>query len=229
MIEKENIMPLHLQNDFTPHIRWMAQSSTWRKSAPDGHEPVTWEHAIFDLSHIQTGWGIFAEGQAPEWVMDPSLKVKAPKPADGREWRRGFKVSMFSESAFGGVREFSTTAVGAVRGINALYDQYEAETEQHFNQVPVVQYCGATAARIGKGNTSIPNFRIVQWRDRPAAMPFNDGLPEQLATRTPAAQPAATPARPTRAEYQDHQAPLAPAPVPQPTELAKELDDAINL
>ncbi len=182
-------MPLNLQNDFTPHIRWMAQASEWRKSAPDGHEPVTWEHAIFDLANIQTGWGIFAEGAAPEWIMDPALDTKAPKPQDGKDWRRGFKVNVFSESALGGIREFATTAVGAGKGIFELYDQYEAEAEQHFNQVPVVQYVGSTAARIGKGNTNIPNFKIVKWTDRPAALPFNDGLPDKPA-------------------YRDHQAPL---------------------
>ncbi len=183
-------MPLNLQNDFIPHIRWMAQTSTWRKSAPDGHELVTWEHAIFDLANIQTGWGIFKEGAAPEWIMDPSLDKQAPKPQDGQDWRRGFKLKLFSESAFDGVREFATTAVGAVRGILELYDQYEAEAEQHFNQVPVVQYVGSTAARIGKGNTNIPNFKIVTWTDRPAALPFNDGLPE-------------------KPPYRDHQAPLS--------------------
>ncbi len=182
-------MRLNLHNDFTPHIRWMALTSTWRMSGSDGHEPVTWDHAIFDLTNIQTGWGIFAEGQAPEWAMDPSLEKQAQKPQDGRDWRRGFKLSVFSDSAFGGVREFATTAVGAVKGILELYGQYEAEAGQHFNQVPVVQYVGSTPTRIGKGNTNVPNFKIVEWRDRPPALPFNDGLPEKPA-------------------YTDHQAPL---------------------
>ena len=124
-------MPLNLQNDFTPHIRWMAQTSAWRKSAPDGHELVTWEHAVFDLANIETGWAIFAEGQAPEWVMDPSLNKRAAKPQDGRDWRRGFKLLVFSESALDGLREFATTAVGAARGILELYGQYEAAAKQH--------------------------------------------------------------------------------------------------
>ena len=213
MTRKENIMPLNLHNDFTPHIRWMAQTSTWRKSAPEGHEPVTWKHAIFDLANIQTGWAIFAEGQAPEWVMDPSLAKQAPKPPDGRDWRRGFKLSVFSDSAFGGVREFATAAVGAVRGILDLYDRYEAEAGQHFNQVPVVQYGGSTPARIGKGNTNIPIFKIVKWMDRPAALPFKDGLPEKPAEPAPLASPAPP-------KFQDHQAPLAPGLDP---------NDSINL
>ncbi len=202
-------MPLNLQNDFTPHIRWMAQTSSWRMSGPDGQEPVTWDHAIFDLANIQTGWGIFAEGQAPEWAMDPSLERKAPKPQDDRDWRRGFKLSVFSDSAFGGVREFATTAVGAVRGIKQLYEQFEAESGQHFNQVPVVQYTGATPARIGKGNTNVPNFKIVQWVDRPDALPFRDNLPEKAA-------------------YQGHQAPLAP-PRPQRADYVKSAVPDTNL
>ncbi len=202
-------MPLNLHNDFTPHIRWMAQTSTWRMSGSDGQEPVTWEHAIFDLANIHTGWGIFAEGQAPDWVMDPSLEKQAQKPQDGREWRRGFKLPVFSDSAFGGVREFATTAVGAVKGILELYQQYEAEAGEHFNKVPVVQYLDATPERIGKGNTSIPNLKIVKWTDRPAALLFNDGLPEKPA-------------------YQDHQAPLA-QPRPQPADYVKPAVPVSNL
>ncbi len=184
-------------------------------SGVDGQETVTWEHAIFDLANIQTGWGIFAEGQAPDWSMDTSLKMPIQKPQDGRDWRRGFKVSVFSDSAFGGVREFATTAVGAVRGILELYGQYEAEAEQHFGQVPVVKYTGATPTRIGKGNTSIPNFAIVKWTDRPAALPFKDSLPEKSA-------------------HQDHQAPLARpqrADYVKPAAPVDNLDpnDSINL
>ena len=60
--------------------------------------------------------------------------------------------------------------------------------------------------RIGKGNTSIPNLKIVKWTDRPAALPFNDGLPEK-------------PARPQRADYVDSADP--------PNDL--DPDDDINL
>ena len=174
-------MPLNLTNDFTPHIRWMAQTSTWRKSAPDGHEPVTWEHAVFDLANIQTGWGIFAEGQAPEWAMDASLDRKAPKPQDGRDWRRGFKLLAFSDSAFDGTREFATTAVGAARGILELYGKYEAVAGQHPGKLPVVKYLGSTAIRVGKGNTNVPNFAVVDWVDRPSGLSIQEVLPEKPA------------------------------------------------
>ncbi len=174
-------MPLNLQNDFIPHIRWKAGDSTWRKSTPDGPEPVTLDHAIFDFANIETGRAIFAEGAPPEWVMDPTLQTQAPKPVDGREWRRGFKVMVYSDSALDGAREFATTAVGAVKGITALYEQYERDATQHVNKVPVVRFAGSTPARIGKGNTNIPNFEIIDWVDRPAGLNGSNGASESPA------------------------------------------------
>ena len=184
-------MPLNLSNgEFTPHIRWMASTSSWKISTEDGQEPLTWQHAIFDLAGIRTGWAIFAEGEAPRWEMDLSLAHRAPRPPDGGEWKRGFKLNVFSESAFGGVREFATTATGASKGIEELYRAYEAEAPQHPGKVPVVQFDGAAHVKIGKGNTSVPNFKIVDWRDRPAELPLE------------------TASTPTHSTFRDHQAPL---------------------
>ncbi len=186
-------MPLNLNSgEFTPHIRWMASTSSWKISTENGAENVTWQHAMFDLAGIQTGWGIFAEGEAPEWVMDPSLAQKAEKPQDGREWKRGFKLNIYSQSAFGGVREFATTATGAGIGIQQLYEQFELHAAKYPGKVPVVEFCGATPTKIGKGNTNVPAFKIVRWDDRPVDLP---------------ATPATAPASP-RPQYQDYQAPL---------------------
>ena len=37
--------------------------------------------------------------------------------------------------------------------------------------MPLVKYVGATATRIGKGNTTIPNFEIIDWIARPDDLP----------------------------------------------------------
>ena len=84
-------------------------------------------------------------------------------------------MTVFSESALDGAREFATTAVGAVKGVTGLYQQYEREAAEHVNQVPVVKYAGSTPARIGKGNTNIPNLEIVDWIDRPADLQDSNG------------------------------------------------------
>lgn len=179
-------MSLNLGCDFTPHIRWMASTASWKISTENGADPVEWQHAIFDLAGIQTGWGMFNEGEAPEWVMDPSLTQKAPVPLDGRDWKRGFKLNLFSVSKFGGAREFATTATGACKGIAALYNAFEGEASSHPGKVPVVAFEGATPAKIGKGNTNIPKLRIVRWANRPAE------LPASKAKRTDCQAPLAT-------------------------------------
>ncbi len=111
---------------------------------------------------------MFSEGAAPEWRMDTAAG-RVPKPTDGKEWRRGFKVSTFSQE-FDGVREFATNGVGAGLGVIELHEAWETEKGQHPGAVPVVQFVGATAERRGKGSTSIPHFKIVQWVKRPDAL-----------------------------------------------------------
>ena len=62
-----------------------------------------------------------------------------------------------------------------MRGILELYTSYEADVGRHGNQVPMIQYAGSTPARIGKGNTNIPKFKIVEWVDRPVDLPSAKG------------------------------------------------------
>ena len=71
--------------------------------------------------------------------------------------------------------------MGAVKGITALYEQFEREAPQHANKVPVVKYTGSTPARIGKGNTSVPNLEIDDWVDRPAGLNGSNGASESPA------------------------------------------------
>lgn len=167
-------MALNLNNggDFTPHIRFLASTSSWTQSSENGQVPFQFTQAIFDLDNIKTGWSFIAEASAPEWVMDASLAQMAPKPQDGREWKRGFKVNVFSSSMFGAqpVREFATSGTGAVMGITALYDQFEKERGANAGNVPVVEYSGAQHTKVGKGNTAVPQLKIVKWVPRPAAL-----------------------------------------------------------
>ncbi len=70
-----------------------------------GQIPFQFTQAIIDLANIKTGWCYIAEATAPEWVMDASLSMPAAKPIDGRDWKRGFKVNVFSKSLFGEVSD----------------------------------------------------------------------------------------------------------------------------
>jgi len=164
---------LNNQGEYTPHIRFMASTSSWKKSGPDGMQNFNFTKAVFDLEKIMTGYGYIGEGEAPEWVMDVNLTTPAQKPQDGREWKRGFKVELFSTEMFGEenpVMEFATTGTGAVMGISALYDAYEVGKASNPGKLPVVSFNGGVATKIGKGNTSVPTLSIIEWVDRPNAL-----------------------------------------------------------
>lgn len=169
-------MPLHnleRSANAVPHVRYMAGTASWMLSTEEGVQTIQLPQCLFDFGKIKTGWGCFQEDQAPEWVWDPSLEHQAPKPNDGREWKKGFHVLILlpQEYAPFQLREFATTGVGAVEGIKGLYALYEQAKDQNPGKVPLVQYVGATPTQIGRkgGRTNIPSFQITGWIDRPAA------------------------------------------------------------
>jgi hypothetical protein len=175
-------MSLNLQSggDFTPHIRYMASTASWKMSAEGGPVDFSFDKlAVFDLEQIQTGWCAIAEGVAPEWVMDESLSVPAPKPNGDREWKRGFRFNIFSKAMFGDepVREFGTSGTGACKGVEALYAEYESGLAANKGKVPVVKFAGAVPTKIGKGNTNIPTLELTKWADRPGDLPIEEAAP----------------------------------------------------
>jgi hypothetical protein len=198
-------MPLKFQDggNFKPHIRYKASTSSWEISSENGMQTLQLQPSVFDLENIKTGWGAFAENTAPEWVWDPSLEQQNAKPADDREWMHGFSVNILLPKEYEPerLREFATTSTGAKEGIKALYAQYEEQKGHNPGKVPVVQYQGATPARIGKGNTNIPTLAIVKWIDRPAALDENsqqNSQPQNYAAQGGFAQPQQPPAQPAQ-------------------------------
>jgi len=173
--------------DFTAHVRYMASTSSWKMSMEGADNPPVEfafdQPAIFDLEQIKTGWGVFEMGVAPEWVMDASLSDPAPKPTDGREWKRGFQFNIFSKNMFGEepTREFATTGVGACMGVQALYSEFEKELPANHGKVPVVKFDGSVSSTAGRGSTTIPTLVIVKWVDRPADLPIETDAPAPAA------------------------------------------------
>lgn len=161
-------MPLNLGNDggsSKKFIRYMASTGSWSKSEKNGdgdYHDVNFDfgQAVFDFANIKTGWAMFARGMSPEWVMDESLTKQASKPADGREWKRGFKVDIYSDKMFDGVVEWSSNSTGASMGIADLYSAYEKQAED--GKVPVVKFDGVKPIKVGMGSTNVPQFSIVK-------------------------------------------------------------------
>lgn len=163
-------MPLDFSNGgnstATGYIRYMASTSSWQMRG----EPFNFTQAVFDLPNISTGWCLIEAGQAPEWVMDASLEQRATRPS-GEGWKRGFKVNVYSKTMFGDeepVKEWATNSTGATMAIQQLYADWEASKQE--GKLPVVEFAGATPTKVGKGNTTVPTFKIIKYVDVPAEM-----------------------------------------------------------
>jgi hypothetical protein len=63
-----------------------------------------------------------------------------------------------------------TSAVGACKGLQALYVEYEEQREANEGKVPLCKFTGSEKAEIGKGHTSIPQLTISKWIERPDAL-----------------------------------------------------------
>lgn len=187
-------MALNLSNNsaFNHHIRYAASTSSWSMSRTDGQngqQNFLFTQVIADLENIKTGWCHIAEGEF-EWNPDISLAQPSVKPNDGKEWKRGFNLKIFSKTLFGDepLREFCTSATGAVKSIEALYAQYESERGSNPGKVPVVEYRGSVPLKVGKGNTTVPTLVITKWVDRPSELDGTTqaGVDVQVAQSRPA-------------------------------------------
>lgn len=167
------------------YIRYLASTSSWQIRG----EAFNFTQAVFDLPNIRTGWCLIETGQAPEWVMDASLQQRAQRP-EGKRWKRGFKVDVYSKTMFGEdepVKEWATNSTGATMGIQQLYADWETSKEE--GKLPVVEFAGATPTKVGKGNTTVPNFKIVKYVDIPSELQPMVGV---TPTLTPSSAVAAS-------------------------------------
>jgi hypothetical protein len=168
--------------DFVTYVKYNAKAGRFY-TKPDGggdEYEVTDFTAIFDMDNLQTGWFLFAAGQAPSKVMDASLTQMSANPGEG--YKRGFQLNLYSDKNLSGLREFSSTAGVVIEAMNTLYDQWEANKASNAGKLPVVKCAGVTPITGKHGTSYRPDLQVVAWADRPA----------QLVA--PSAPPAAAPA-----------------------------------
>lgn len=192
-------MPLNLQpnegGEFTPYIKYNSKAGRWYAKPKEGPEAeVINPRLAFDFANIKTGWIMFTEGMGPVSVWDKGGE-NAVKP-EGK-YKRGFNVLVFgSDSIPGlgplGLREFSSTANVVLTSIISMYNQYEAQMNQHPVQIPVFQCVGVTAITGMHGTNYEPNFQLQTWVDRNRVPAFDEALAKAVAP-PPAALPAHMP------------------------------------
>jgi hypothetical protein len=126
---------------------------------------------VADLENVEIGWINFATGGAPDFVM---TMIGQPLPArPSPDHKQGVRIMVkLGKECGGDVREISTVAKSALRGLEELHTAYQASRESHAGQLPVVTLkdtIGVTSGQGAQKSTNYqPVFEIAGWSGRPA-------------------------------------------------------------
>jgi hypothetical protein len=162
------------------YIRFAPQANAWTNR--DGEE-IQLKKVVMDLDSVQTGWLMIGAG-VRDWQPDEVLGAKSQSPGEG--YKRGFVVTLYSKEL--GLVDWSANAYGPCKGFEKIYNEADKAAGDNDGKLPVIEYVNSTAEKVGKGNTRVPNFKLVSWVARPAGMNAEDGL-EQWAEPEPAPAP----------------------------------------
>lgn len=156
-----------------PFLRFSIDDNEWGMSSQQGGDliPIDWESPVLiDVENIDMGWLRLMGGRDfQEWPRDDS-GIHQPTEKPGSDYKQAFRVLFYSSKLFDDepVRELSSDRAGLLEFIRKLHD--EAEPKFGKGQVPAVKMLKAMKVKLGKGNTKIPQFEIVGWKDRPEAL-----------------------------------------------------------
>ena len=152
-------------SNFEHYVNYKPGKGTWEMSTDNKNVPFDFTKVVFDLNTMEMGWQLWPSGGSPVWQMDVSPDTPLPKP--DKDWKRGFKVRIFSKALFGDypVRLFANATTGGMRGMKELWQAYDAGKQA--GKLPVVEFTGTTETKTDKGESHIPKFNIVKWVDAP--------------------------------------------------------------
>jgi len=170
------------------YIRFAPQANAWTNR--DGEE-IQLKKVVMDLDTVQTGWLMIGAG-VRDWQPDEVLGAKSQSPGEG--YKRGFVVTLYSKEL--GLVDWSANAYGPCKGFEKIYNDCEKSAGDNGGKLPVIEYVNSTAEKVGKGNTRVPNFKLVSWVARPAGMNADGGdfvEPEPAPLLVRKAKPAPAP------------------------------------
>lgn len=196
--------------DFLPIIKYDARAGRIFRidRGLDGNVPTDITDAftaVFDFENVESGWMNFS-GPTPDFKLVRMGQVLPVRPSENH--KNGIRLLLKLHPSCAGsdkpIREFSTSAKAALRGLEKLYLEYQ-EQVQKSGQLPIVQMKGSTPIKTGAGDRQstnyVPRFEIVGWAPRPSDLvyiargssgPSQNALPLTAPHRPPGAQPAGT-------------------------------------
>ncbi len=189
---------------FTNVDRVQGEDGRWGDNAGEPYRGLT---AAFDFGSMEAGYIKFAS--PPAFILVPFVgdaTVYPPQPQEmttpakqGEAARKaflpGFRIKLAGK-VFGDAepRYFAHTAKGVLATMEELYKAFSAAPEAARGLIPVVQHASTktleTSGKHGTTKNYAPEWKIVQWIDRPAI--FGDRTCPAPGTRPPVQQHAVT-------------------------------------
>lgn len=175
---------------------------------------------VMDLANIRVGWLHYSSQGPVRRLVVLGKEAIPPRPedkgADGKPvFKQGFEVDLLlNKEANGGnsaPRVLGSAAGCVIEAMDSLHDAYTTAAEAKAGKLPIVKIAGVSPVKSGQSTNYKPNFAIVGWIDRPAAL--NEGAtattPTQSAPATgstvvaPPSQPAQVPQQAAIADASD--------------------------
>lgn len=202
--------------DIKPYVKYDAKAGRLfradRNQLPDGSfasesvEITNIAQMVIDLANIRVGWiNYTAQGPIRRLVVLGQEAIP-PRPddknADGKPaFKQGFEVDLLLNKEGGGgpARVLGSGAGCVIEAMDALHDAYTNAAESKAGKLPVVKITGVSPVKSGQSTNYKPNFAIVNWIDRPAALPAPSATAAPAPTGAPStgstivAPPTATP------------------------------------
>jgi hypothetical protein len=148
---------------------------------------------VMDLANIKVGWiNYTAQGPVRKLVVigkEPIPPRPDDKNAEGKfAFKQGFEVQLLLDKASGGgaPRVFGSAAMSVIEAMDALHDTYSGAAESKAGKLPIVKIARVQPIKAGQSTNYKPEFAIVGWVDRPAALvePVVAAAPAAVAPST---------------------------------------------
>jgi hypothetical protein len=149
--------------------RTQDSNEEWITYRPEMPLPLTF---LMDLEHIEVGWIKLDKVAGVDFKMvyiDGDMGPRPPGVNDKGQplYKQGFRVKVYSQKLFGGVRVWAHTAKCVIQQIDMLHNQFMAALAQNAGKVPVVTIVSVMSVKSGQSTNYAPVISLDKWSTRP--------------------------------------------------------------
>ena len=161
--------PFVFDSEDTPYLKHHYQEKCWYR----GKETIDVNYFMVDVATMLMGWGLYQTGSGFDYKWQKDLYTPIEKPSD--EHKKAFSVWVLPKFVDGDKNVthppclWQRHSFGEYKGFQEMGASFFAESQKPENKdkLPVVKWTGSESISIGQGQTAIPHFEFVGFKDRP--------------------------------------------------------------